>query len=277
MIRNTTEKSKMTSKAENVLVVTGGGNGIGLACAKRMAADHGTVVLLDLNAEALEQAVSDLQSSGVNATGIPCDVTDAEALSAIADRVEAEHGQVETLVTSAGIISNTETLMDMDLDRHRQVWDVNYHGTVYAVRAFARAMQDRRKGRIVTLGSITGMGAFPLPAYSPGKTAITRLTQILSVELGRFDIRVNCVAPTYVLSDTLKQRIAEGLRDGEAIRKAGALTTYVLPDDIANAAAFLCSDAARAITGVLLPVDAGWQAATIYRSYTGGVPWDETD
>ena len=277
MIRNTTEKSKMTTTAENVLVVTGGGAGIGLACARRMAADHGRIVLLDRNEEALDEAVSGLKASGIDATGIACDVTDAEALSAIADRVEAEHGPVETLVTSAGIISNTETLMDMDLDRHRQVWDVNYHGTVYAVRAFARAMQDRRKGAIVTLGSITGMGAFPLPAYSPGKTAITRLTQILSVELGRFDIRVNCVAPTYVLSDTLKQRIAEGLRDGEAIRKAGALTTYVLPDDIANAAAFLCSDAARAITGVLLPVDAGWQAATIYRSYTGGVPWDETD
>ncbi|NHQ74885.1 SDR family oxidoreductase [Roseovarius gahaiensis] len=267
----------MTETATNVLVVTGGASGIGLACAQRMASDHGKVVLLDRNAEALEQAVTELKQAGSQAFGIPCDVSDADALSAIAAQVEADHGPVDTLVTSAGIISNTETLMEMDLDRHREVWDVNYHGTVYAVRAFARAMQDRGRGRIVTLGSITGMGAFPLPAYSPGKTAITRLTQILSVELGRFGIRVNCVAPTYVLSETMKQRIAEGLRDGEAIRKAGALSTYVLPEDIADAAAFLCSDAAKVITGVLLPVDAGWQAATIYRSYTGGVPWAEAE
>lgn len=98
---------------------------------------------------------------------------------------------------------------------------MNYHGTVHAVRAFGRAMQNRRKGAIVTLGSITGMGAFPLPAYSPSKTAVTRMTQILSVEMGRFDVRVNCVAPTYVLSETLKHRIESGLRDGEAIQKAG--------------------------------------------------------
>lgn len=263
-------------KQEKVLVVTGGGQGIGLACAKRMAEGHNHVVLLDRNAASLIAAKSALQALGIKAHSFPCNVTDAKGMELLAKRVETEIGMVTTLVCSAGIINNTETLMEMDLDRHREVWDVNYHGTIHSVRAFGRAMEGRRQGAILTLGSITGMGAFPLPAYSPGKTAIHRLTQLLAVEMGRFDIRVNCVAPTYVLSETLKERIQSGLRDGEAIRKSGAIHTYVFPEDIAEAAHFLCSPAARAITGILLPVDAGWSSATPYRSYAGGLPWSDT-
>lgn len=260
-------------KRKKVIVVTGGGAGIGLACAKRMAASHDEVVLLDRNAAALADAHKYFKAANVAIETFVCDVTDASGLEILAKRIEETLGAVTTLVCSAGIISNTETLMDMDLDRHREVWDVNYHGTIHAVRAFARAMEQRRGGTILTLGSITGRGAFPLPAYSPGKTAIHRLTQILAVELGRFDIRVNCVAPTYVMSETLKERIQSGLRDGEAIRTSGAIHTYVMPEDVAEAANFLCSPAARAITGILLPVDAGWFSATTYRSYAGGLPW----
>lgn len=111
----------MNKATNNVLVVTGGASGIGLACAKRIAVDHGKVILLDLNTEATERAVDELQPAGVTAAGITCDGTDATALVKIADQIEADHGPVDTLVTSAGVISNSETLMEMDLDRHCEV------------------------------------------------------------------------------------------------------------------------------------------------------------
>jgi len=101
-----------------------------------------------------------------------------------------------------------------------------------------------------------------------------RLTQILAVELGRFGIRVNGVAPTYVLSPAIEARIASGDRDPDAIRGAGAVEMFVRPEHVAEVIQFLCSDAAQAISGTMIPVDAGRAAATAYRSYAGGLPWE---
>lgn len=134
-------------------------------------------------------------------------------------------------------------------------------------------MSERGAGTIATLGSMTGLGAFPLPAYSPGKTAIARLTEILAVELGRHGIRVNGVAPTYVMTPNIKRRIEAGERDPKAILQSGAIEMLVEPEHIAKMIRFLCSTDAEAITGVVVPVDAGRSAATPYRSYAGGVPW----
>ena len=260
---------------EGLLVVTGGASGIGLACAREMAAAHQGVVLLDINAEGLPAAQDELAALGIPVQAFECDVADAAAQVALAERVEAEIGPVRTLVTSAGILNNSDTVMDMNLAEHGRVWDVNYHGTIHSVRAFARAMTGRKQGAVLTIGSINSLAALPLPAYCPSKTAILRLTQLLAVELGRFGIRVNGVAPTYVLSPALKARIEAGLRDPDAIRRAGAIEMFVYPEDIARVAAFLCSDQAAAITGTMLPVDAGWEAATTYRSFVGGLPWDD--
>lgn len=261
--------------SEGLLVVTGGASGIGLACAKAMANAHDGVVLVDINADSLSAAEGDVAALGGSVQCFTCDVADDAAQRDLADKVERDIGPVRTLVTSAGILNNSDTVMDMDLAEHNRVWDVNYNGTIHSVRAFARAMIDRRLGAILTIGSTNSFAAFPLPAYCPSKTAILRLTELLAVELGRFRIRVNGVAPTYVMSPAIKARIESGDRDPDAIRKAGAVEMFVYPEDIANVAAFLCSDQAAAITGTMLPVDAGWLAATTYRSYAGGVPWND--
>ena len=258
----------------DVLVVTGGASGIGRACAEAMAPAHDMIALVDFNPETLATTLAEMRAAGLAVEGYEVDVSDAGALVDLAARIEAELGAVKTLVTSAGILNNSDTVMDMDLAEHARVWDINYNGTVYTVRAFARAMIDRGAGAILTIGSINSFAALPLPAYCPSKTAIVRLTEILAVELGRHGIRINGVAPTYVLTPALKARIDAGHRDSEAIRVSGALEMFVYPEHIAQAARFLCSEQAAAITGAMLPVDAGWQAATLYRSYVGGVPWE---
>ena len=131
------------------------------------------------------------------------------------------------------------------------------------------------RGAIVTLGSINSRLPLPIPAYNMGKAAIERLTQLLAVELGRHNIRVNSVAPTYVMTPPLRAKVEAGQRDMNKIMGVHALAKLPEPADIANAIAFLCSDQAAFITGILLPIDAGWLAGVSYRTYAGGVPWKE--
>jgi NAD(P)-dependent dehydrogenase (short-subunit alcohol dehydrogenase family) len=203
-----------------------------------------------------------------------CDVASEPDVAAVAGRVEQELGRASVLVTSAALIPNAESIMDMDMEAHDRMWRVNYHGTLHACRSFGRQMVAAGAGSIVTVGSINSMLPLPLPAYNPGKVALARLTQLLAAELGRHGIRVNGVAPTYVMTPELQARIDSGQRDPAKIMGVHALKILPVPADVADAIAFLCSPAARTITGVLLPVDSGWAASVSYVTYAGGVPWD---
>lgn len=255
-----------------VAVVTGGASGIGEATARRLAADGCRVAVVDINSEAGAAVAG---SIGTNARFYACDVSDAGAVDAVAARIAAELGPAGVLVTSAGLIPNSESILDMDMAAHDRMWQVNYNGTVHCCRAFARQMVPQKKGAIVTLGSINSRLPLPIPAYNMGKAVIERLTQLLAVELGRHGIRVNSVGPTYVMTPPLRAKVASGQRDLAKIMAVHALPQLPEPADIAAAIAFLCSEQARAITGILLPVDAGWLAAVSYRTYAGGVPWTE--
>lgn len=251
-------------------VITGASSGIGAGCARRFAADGLRVALLDVNVKAGEALAREL---GACASFHACDVSDADAVEEIARQLEREAPPLHALVTSAGLIPNSETILDMDMAAHERMWQVNYFGTVHACRSFGRRMAAARAGSIVTLSSINSFLPLPLPAYNPGKVAVSRLTQLLAVELGRHGVRVNSVAPTYVMTPPLRERIAAGLRDEAKIMAVHALAQLPTPDDVADAVAYLCSPGARAITGVTLPVDSGWVAAVGYKTYAGGVPW----
>lgn len=263
----------MAGSSKGVAVVTGGGSGIGEASARRLARDGYAIGIIDQNSAGAERVAADLRSEGVAVAAYTADVADAAKMIEIAAKCEADLGPVTALVTAAGIINNSNTILNMDLAEHQRVWDVNYNGTVYTVRAFAPAMQDRRKGAIVTVGSVNSFIQLPLPAYNPSKAAIMRLTELLCMELGRFDVRVNGVAPGYTMTPAIKARIESGQRDPENIRKCGAIHMLIEPEHIANAVGFLCSDDAAAITGVMLPVDAGYLTAAYYQTYAGGLPW----
>lgn len=271
-----TETVTHPSVASGVAVVTGGARGIGAAAARRFAADGRPVAILDVNVAQGEALAAELgAASGRPVRYYDCDVADADVVDAVAARVEAELGRAAVLVTSAALIPNTESILDMDLTAHDRMWRVNYHGTLHACRSFGRQMvAGQAGGAIVTVGSINSMLPLPLPAYNPGKVALARLTQLLADELGRHDIRVNSVAPTYVMTPELQARIDSGQRDLAKMMSVHALKRLPVPADVADAIAFLCSSQARCITGVLLPVDAGWAGSVSYMTYSGGVPWD---
>jgi NAD(P)-dependent dehydrogenase (short-subunit alcohol dehydrogenase family) len=254
-----------------VAVITGGASGIGEATARRFAKDGYAVAIVDQNKDTGEAVARSITEARFYA----CDVSDAKAMDRLAAVVERDMGAADALVTAAGLIPNTESIMDMDLEAHDRMWQVNYNGTIYSCRSFGRQMIARKRGAIVTIGSINSRLPLPLPAYNPGKAAIERLTQLLAVELGRYGIRVNSVGPTYVMTPPLRAKVESGQRDMNKIMAVHALDRLPEPKDIADAIAYLCSEQAQSITGVLLPVDAGWLAAVSYKTYAGGVPWKE--
>jgi NAD(P)-dependent dehydrogenase (short-subunit alcohol dehydrogenase family) len=254
-----------------VVLVTGGASGIGEATARRFAADGETVVIADVNAASGEEIVAD----GGAARFLPLDVADEAAVIATVAEIEGSVGPIDVLINCAGILENAETTHEMDLEAHDRLWRINYWGTLFCAREVAKGMLERRRGCIVNIASVTSTVMFPLPAYSPNKAAVKALTEVQANEYGRAGIRVNAVAPGYTLTPAINARIQSGHRDPDKIKKAGAIETFIEPRHIADGIHFLCSPAAEVITGVTLPIDAGFLIATNYKNYVGGLPWEK--
>jgi NAD(P)-dependent dehydrogenase (short-subunit alcohol dehydrogenase family) len=174
---------------------------------------------------------------------------------------------VDALVNSAGLLQNPTRLTDLDMAEFDRIHSVNVRGTLLTSRGFAAPMTKRGKGSIINLCSLTSFRPSGQIAYAMGKAALKMLTEIMAAELGPKGIRVNAVAPGYTLTPAMQARIDMGERDPKLIFEKSALGRFVEPSEIADAILFLCSSAASAITGVTLPIDAGWLAASAYLAY----------
>jgi NAD(P)-dependent dehydrogenase (short-subunit alcohol dehydrogenase family) len=247
-----------------VAVVTGGASGIGEACARLFAARGARVVIADLN-----QARAETVAGEIGGQAFAVDVTSAEAQEALAVRIEAEVGPVEIVVTSAGVGQRPLPPEELRLSTYERMLEIDLKGTYLTCLAFGRRMANRGRGAIVTIASITGMRSTPLHSYGPAKAAVINLTECLAAEWGRSGVRVNAISPGYTLTPLLKEAIAKGQRDPELLSSNSALGRMVEPEEIAEAAAFLVSDEAAAITGINLPVDCGWLVAGSWASYGG--------
>lgn len=252
-----------------IALVTGGASGIGRATALRLAEAGDTIVVADVDLDGARETQDRIERAGGQAEVIELDVADAVAVAEIAEAVEDRHGAVAVLVNCAGILQNAARVEDMDLADHDRIWSVNYRGTYLCCRAFGPRMASRGHGAIVNIGSIAGIGIFPLAAYSPGKAAIHALTRQLAGDLGPRGVRVNAVAPGYVLTEALQARVDAGERDVSVMEAHSTLGRVCTPDDIARAIRFLVGDEAAAITGVTLPVDCGWTTGISYNTYAG--------
>jgi len=251
-----------------VAVVTGGGSGIGEAAARRLAVAGYAVAVLDIDAAKAEKVAESIAADGGIAEAWLADVTDANTVEAAAAAIQSSLGAaIEILVNSAGVLQHATRVLDMSLADADRIMRINYLGTVACCQTFGRIMKARKTGSIITLASINAYRCSAQPAYSASKAAIVMLTETLAAELGPHGVRVNAVAPGYTLTPPIQARIDAGIRDPKAIVAATALGRFVMPADIAEAILFLCSDAAACITGISLPIDAGWLAASAYRSW----------
>lgn len=258
---------------DSLSLVIGGTSGIGRAIARRFAAEGHRVLVAGRDPARGADAVAECLADGAaGASFLPVDVADETSVEALGALVQARFGVPDILVNCAGILQSGKRVLDQPLDEDERLWRINYRGTLVACQVFGRVMAGAGRGAILNVGSLASFAPLSLPAYTPGKHAVRALTEVLACELGPRGIRVNAVAPGYTLSDGLKARIAAGERNPEAILDTTALKKFVQPGDVAEAALFLCSDRAASITGVTLPVDAGWLVQAPYAHYQRGNP-----
>jgi 2-hydroxycyclohexanecarboxyl-CoA dehydrogenase len=241
-----------------VAVVTGGASGIGLGIARAFLDDGHHVAILDRDAEALQVADAAFRSEGVSALAIEADVADRASVSHGFERVRAELGPVEILVTSAGIESFTAVL-DITDEGWDRIIAVNLTGTFSCVREAIPDMKSSGWGRIVTISSSSAQSGAPKMAhYAASKGGVIGLTKALAVELARSGITVNTVTPSLV--DTPMARKAEAAGDFPGVDIVAPMVPLGragTPADIAAACSFLCSDGGSYITGQVLGVNGG--------------------
>ena len=257
-----------TPLQDRLAVITGAASGIGEACARLLDASGARLVVADIDAPRARAVAETLGQ----AIATPVDVTDPDAVEALADRL----GPIDILITSAGILQPPLPPDQLPQDIWDQVVAVDQRGVYLCCRAFGTRMAIRGAGAIVNIASVAGMRAMPLHAYAPAKAAVIAITEALAAEWGRSGVRVNAVAPGFTRTPALQAAADAGQRDLARIAAASAMGRLVDPDEIARAVAFLASDDASAITGVTLPVDAGWLVAGSWAAY-GGVPPSRTN
>ncbi|MCJ8507848.1 SDR family oxidoreductase [Rhizobium lemnae] len=240
----------------SVAVVTGAAGDIGRAIAHRLADAHDLVALVDIDAAALEVAC-DTFGGSENFVPIVCDITNEADVALLAKRVD-DLGLTKTLVNNAGA-ARAVSLQDTTADIWRQDASLNLEAAFLTFRAFEDALKST-SGSVVNIASVNGMAVFGHPAYSAAKAGLIHFTKLVAVEYGKFGIRSNAVAPGTVRTQAWEARAAANPHVFEEAKRWYALRRIATAQDVANAAYFLSSEQAAAITGVCLPVDCGLTA-----------------
>jgi len=236
-----------------VAVVTGAASGIGLAIARELAAAGATVAVADIAGEAADAAAAAMVDDGGRAVGIAADVTSRPAVEALFGKVEAELGPLDVLVNNAGISIDRGVRRVSDDDWQRTV-AVNQTGVFLCSQAAARSMIPRRSGRIINIASRAWLGWFGQVSYASSKGGVVSATRALAIELAKYGITVNCLAPGLIDTPLLRAEPPEVM---ERLLKAQPMGTLGAPADVAHAARFLASPTARAVTGQVLYVCGG--------------------
>ncbi|KWV54135.1 3-oxoacyl-ACP reductase [Bradyrhizobium macuxiense] len=250
----------MTSSVPKVALVTGAARGIGLAAAKRFLADGWRVALLDIEGALLENAVAALKKPE-DTLALTCDVADAEGVAAAIASINRRFGRLDALVNNAGVAVFAPVLETSDADWNR-IMAVNLTGPFLCTKAAAPVMREHGGGAIVNITSISAVRASTLrSAYGTSKAGLAHLTKQLAVELASLGIRVNGVAPGPVETAMAKAVHTPEIRAD--YHDAIPLNRYGLEEELAEAIFFLCSDRASYITGQILAVDGGFDAAGI--------------
>jgi NAD(P)-dependent dehydrogenase (short-subunit alcohol dehydrogenase family) len=250
----------MATSPQNVALITGAARGIGLATAKRFLAEGWRVALLDIEAELLQGAIAGLANPG-NTLAIHCDVSDASAVAVAIDTVAKRFSRLDALVNNAGVAVFAPLMQTSDEDWSR-VLAVNLTGPFICTKAAVPLMREHGGGAIVNITSISAVRASTLrSAYGTSKAGLAHLTKQLAVELASLGIRVNGVAPGPVDTAMAKQVHTAEIRAD--YHDAIPLNRYGLEEELAEAVFFLSCDRSSYITGQILAVDGGFDAAGI--------------
>ncbi|HEX6848211.1 MAG TPA: SDR family oxidoreductase [Chitinophagaceae bacterium] len=244
----------MTTKNKRVAIVTGGGSGLGLAIAEKFTRAGIETIIVGRDQEKLKKAKEQL---GDLCHAIACDVSDLSAVPGFVRDVLKKFGQIDILVNNAGINMKKE-ITDVTDEDFQKVITTNLTAVFVMSREVIKHMQEKKSGCIINISSMAAQYGLPkVIAYSASKTAIDGITRAMAVELGPKGIRVNAIAPGFIYSAMTAKAL-----DSDPERKAKVFNRTPMghmgqPEDIGAAALYLASDAAKYVTGIVLPVDGG--------------------
>ena len=248
----------MSRYADRVVVVTGGARGIGAATAQRFAEEGASIAVLDLDESSAAATAEGLGAP--RAIGLACDVADGDSVAAAVGAVVDRLGKIDVLVNNAGV-TRDNLLFKMTDDDWDTVMNVHLRGAFLMTRAVQQHMVAAKYGKILNLSSVSALGNRGQANYSAAKMGLQGFTRTLALELGPFGINANAVAPGFIVTEMTDATARRVGVEPEDYRKAAAERNPVrrvgYPQDIAAAAAFLCSDEASYITGQTLYVDGG--------------------
>ena len=240
-------------------IVTGGGSGIGLAVAERLAADGLAVAVFDRDGEAADGAAAEIVASGGRAVGLAVDVTDRPGIDAAVAEVRSGLGLPTVLVNNAGL-DGFDPFLKITAETWNRIIEVNLTGTFHCCQAVVPAMIEAGWGRIVNISSSSAQGGQPLMThYVASKAGVIGFTKALALELGPKGITVNTIPPGFIDTPMLRRSESRGLL-GEGVEHHATLTPVRRagrPEDIAAACAFLVRDEASYVTGQVIGVNGG--------------------
>ena len=253
----------MSQDEQRVAIVTGAARGIGAATARRLAVDGMAVAVLDLDADACKETVNEIVAAGGRALAVGADVSQGDEVQAAVDTVVAELGAPTVLVNNAGVLRDN-LLFKMSEDDWDTVMGVHLRGAFLMSKAAQKHMVDAHYGRIINLSSSSALGNRGQANYSAAKAGMQGFTKALAIELGKFGITCNAIAPGFIETDMTRataQRLGmdfeefkRGVLQHVPVNRAGQ------PEDIAHLASFLVSEGAGFVSGQVIyaaggPVD----------------------
>jgi len=240
----------------HVTVITGAAQGMGRAVAERFAAEGATLVMLDVQADAVQSAASSLRERGAEASARELDISSAEQVTTVISDVIAKLGRIDVLINAAGILHPTR-FDEMSIAEWDRVIGINLRGTFLLMHAVYPHMKARGRGSIVNFSSTAGLTVSTLGGahYTASKHGVMGLTKALAREGGSFGVRVNAVCPGLIDTEMVRATIApDRIRRYEAGFPMGRLGT---PDEVAEVVLFLASERSAYITGVSLNISGG--------------------